>query len=277
MGRHSIPDPDDTAGEPSEPPFDPRRYGQPHGFHEPRDDDLQDAGYPEDSDYPDEAAYPGERRHPDERGDPHRHDYSDQHDYPDEHDYADEPEPPGAPPPPSVGLRGGHRDDGEWRGGHRSEGGRRGVSIGVIVALVAVVVLVAGVILWRFFGDVLSNRSGAAASRCVGGNEAVAVIADPSISGQLQQFADRYNKVAGPIGDRCVKVNVKAADSEDVINGFIGNWPDNLGDRPALWIPASSVSTARLQAAAGAKTISDSRSLVSSPVLLAIRPQLKAG
>ncbi len=42
-----------------------------------------------------------------------------------------------------------------------------------------------------------------------------------------------------------------------------------------MWIPASSVSTSRLQAAAGSKTITDSRSLVSSPVLLAIKPQLK--
>jgi hypothetical protein len=47
------------------------------------------------------------------------------------------------PPPP----RAGHRGLGDWRGGHRSEGGRRGVSIGVIVALVAVVVVVGTVIL----------------------------------------------------------------------------------------------------------------------------------
>ncbi|MBV9641449.1 MAG: hypothetical protein JO330_18085 [Mycobacteriaceae bacterium] len=213
---------------------------------------------------------PGPDESPDERGfdDSGYHgdvDYSDEGDYPDEDES----------PQPAEGRR-GHRDDGDWRGGHRSEGGRRGVSIGVIVALVAVVVVVAGVIVWRFFGDALSNRSHAAASRCVGGNEAAAVIADPSIAGQIQQFADRYNKTAGPIGDHCVKVNVKPADSGDVINGFIGNWPATLGDRPALWIPASSVSTARLQAAAGTKTISDSRSLVSSPVLLAIRPQLKA-
>ncbi len=63
-----------------------------------------------------------------------------------------------------------------------------------------------------------------------------------------------------------------------VINGFVGQWPGDLGERPALWIPASSVSEARLESAAGgAKTVSNSRPLVSSPpVLLAIRPELKA-
>ena len=70
-------------------------------------------------------------------------------------------------------------------------------------------------------------------------------------------------------------MGVKPADSDQVVNGFIGNWPAELGERPALWIPASSVSEARLEAAAGAQTVSDSRSLVTSPVLLAVRPQLK--
>lgn len=302
MGRHSIPDPHETPDEPSDVPFPAQRHEPPRGYngraHRP-DDYREDGGYPDDVDYGDDteyaddadydARYSEESRHGGHGGYEGYEGYGDDQDYADEHDYAeehgdpdehpDEPQPPRTPPPSppsSGGWRRGHRDEGDWRGGHRSEGGRRGVSIGVIVALVAVVVVVAGVIVWRFFGDALSNRSGAAASRCVGGSEAAAVLADPSIADQMQQFADRYNKTAGPIGDRCVKVSVKPADSDEVINGFIGSWPADLGDRPALWIPASSVSTARLQAAAGAKTISDARSLVSSPVVLAIRPQLKA-
>ena len=61
-----------------------------------------------------------------------------------------------------------------------------------------------------------------------------------------------------------------------MINGFVGTWPGELGERPALWIPGSSISEARLEAVAGEKTVSDSRSLVTSPVVLAMRPQLKA-
>jgi hypothetical protein len=170
---------------------------------------------------------------------------------------------------------GGHRGLGDWRGGHRSDGGRRGVSIGVIVALVAVVVVVGTVILWSFFGDALSHRSHNAAARCVGGKETVAVIVDPPLAEQVQQFAESYNSSAGPVGDHCMEVNVKPAGSDAVVAGFIGKWPSELGGQPALWIPGSSVSAARLAAAAGQKTISDSRSLVSSPVMLAIRPELQ--
>jgi hypothetical protein len=72
-----------------------------------------------------------------------------------------------------------------------------------------------------------------------------------------------------------VAVSVQSADSDAVVNGFIGKWPAELGDRPALWIPGSSVSAARLSASAGKQTISDSRSLVTSPVVLAMRPELQ--
>jgi hypothetical protein len=169
-----------------------------------------------------------------------------------------------------------HRVAGQWRGGHRSETGQRGVSIGVVTALVAVIAVVSAVIGWRFFGDTLSQRSDAAAERCVNGKVTVPVIADPSITGQMQEFADRFNKSAKPVGDRCVSVQVKPADSDAVVSGFIGNWPAALGERPALWVPGSSVSAARLQSVAGKQTVSDSRSLVTSPVLLALRPELKS-
>ena len=162
-----------------------------------------------------------------------------------------------------------------FEGGHRSEGGRRGVSIGVIVALVTVVVVVGGVILWRFFGDVLSHRSSSAAQQCIGGTASVGVVADPSIADNVKKFAEEFNATAKPIGDRCVKMTVTQGGSDAVVSGFIGNWPADLGERPALWVPASSVSSARLQAAAGKETVSDARSLVSSPVLLAVRPELK--
>ncbi|OBI78965.1 substrate-binding domain-containing protein [Mycobacterium sp. E740] len=172
---------------------------------------------------------------------------------------------------------GGDWEGGEWTGSHRAvTPGRRGVSVGVIAALVAVVVLVGAVILWRFFGDALSDRSTQAAARCVDGDLAVAVVADPAIADQIQTLANRYNDTADPVADRCVKIGVKPAESDQVVNGFIGTWPAELGDRPALWIPGSSVSAARLEAATGAQTIIDSRSLVTSPVLLAVRPELKS-
>ncbi len=234
--------------------------------------------YPREGDYP-----PGEDRYANEGfpagGDP----YSDHWDFQDSQAGDEYPEfpprqagPAGSEPavsPPSR-FRGGHRGLGDWRGGHHSEGGRRGVSIGVIVALVAVVVVIGTVILWTFFGDALSHRSHSAAASCVGGKEAVAVIADPSIADPVQQLAESYNSTAGPVGDHCMVVDVKPAGSDAVLNGFAGKWPADLGGQPALWIPGSSISAARLAAAAGQKTITESHSLVTSPVVLAVRPEL---
>ncbi len=263
MGRHSIPDhPGASSGEEPEQPYEKPGYDEP-GFPESAYDrpEYREPEYPGPS-YGEAESEQPEYRRPD---------------YPEpEYREPSSAPPPLSPPPPPATQHGGGWEGGEWTGSHRAvSGGRRGVSLGVIAALVTVVVVVAGVILWRFFGDALSNRTEAAAARCVDGELAVAVIADPSIAEQVKTLGERYNEAADPVGDRCVAVGVKPAGSEQVVGGFAGNWPAELGDRPALWIPASSVSAARLEAAAGAKTISDSRSLVSSPVLLAIRPQLK--
>jgi Bacterial extracellular solute-binding protein/von Willebrand factor type A domain len=284
MGRHSIPDPDDSAGEerPDEP--ETQRFGQT------RDEPDDGPGYGEsgygtsDDDYDSDYASDYDDTHYDDS------DYDDSHydesDYDaTDYDVTDHPGDRGSifsggatPPPRGSGgpQHGGEWEGGEWTGSHRAvTTKRRGVSIGVIAALITVVVVVGAFILWRFFGDALSSRSDAAAARCVDGELAVAVIADPSIADQIQTLAKSYNESASPVGDRCVKVGVKPADSDQVVNGFVGNWPGELGERPALWIPASSVAEARLEGAAGKETVSDSRSLVSTPVVLAVSPHLK--
>src|SRR3984893_9238286 len=239
VGRHSIPDPEDSAREdlPEEPPT--QRFARPA----PREPDYR-PGYAE-HDYPDPGyreteydrpayrhpAYPA-TAYPDGDYDEPGYDQPeyDQPEYGDTnydelpHAGTDYPEPApdyaqsqpgrgggGAPPPRLSGRQhGGEWEGGEWTGSHRAVAtGRRGVSIGVIAVLVAVVVVVGGFILWRFFGDALSNRTDAAAARCVDGELAVAVVADPSIADQVQTLANTYNKSAAPVADRCVKVNVK--------------------------------------------------------------------
>lgn len=184
---------------------------------------------------------------------------------------------PSVPRRASVRAHGGDWEGGEWTGSHRAiQTKRRGVSVGVIAALVTVVVVVAAVILWRFFGSVLSDRSREASARCVSGSVSVPVLADPSISDQLGALAGKYNQTAAPIGDKCAKVEVKSTDPTSVVDGMANKWPSNLGPRPALWVPASSVSAARLIAGAGEQAVSgEAKSLATSPVLLAVRPQLK--
>jgi hypothetical protein len=284
LGRHSVPEPEGSGDAESDGRYADDQHGAPSGRDADADyeTDDYDAGYDDgydddryDDDGYDEPAYgaPGDVH--DEDADYWRpsagqagagSDYS----------YLEDPEPAthAFASPPSPNRR--DWDNSEWTGSHRAiQPKRRGVSVSVIVALVTVVVVVGAVIAWRFFGDALSHRSQAGAARCVAGEVAVAVIVDPAIAGQITPLADKYNQSADPVGDKCVKVGVKSADSEQVVNGFVGPWPADLGERPALWIPGSSISEARLEASTGAKTVSDSRSLVTSPVMLAVRPQLK--
>jgi hypothetical protein len=280
VGRHSFPGPDDSDDEPvgHDEPDDGYDDGSPDhvGFGDPDDDEYVDDYH----DAFDDETFGGEAGNDVDPAQYMRRGGDDEEEtryrtgpfgaidaypgdaYPGQSAARDEP-------------RGGHRDLDRWRR-HRNEAGRRGVSEGVIAALVAVIVVVGAVILWRFFGNSLSHRSADAAGKCADGDLTVAVVADPSIADHVQGFADRFNKTAKPVGDRCVSVQVKPVDSDAVVSGFIGDWPAQLGQRPALWIPGSSISAARLQASAGQETVSDSRSLVTSPVLLAVRPQLKS-
>ena len=286
MGRHSIPDPDDAgeypddldAGYPEARPGDDRapRYDMP-GYDDGDEDyesDYRDSEY---ADYDDD--YAGYRdSYATERGaDGYSDDYQPDLNYADDRPTTQFGAVTDVPPEPPTGRQhGGDWDGGEWTGSHRAvESGRRGVSVGVIVALVSVVVVVGAMIAWKFFGDVLDDRSNAAAARCVDGELGVAVIADPTIATHIEGLANTYNESVSPVGDRCVKVRVQSAGSDRVVGGFVDAWPAELGDRPALWVPASGIAEARLEAAAGAEIISDSRSLVSSPVVLAVRPQLK--
>lgn len=167
--------------------------------------------------------------------------------------------------------------DGEWTGSHRAiTPARRKVSGGVIAALVSVVVVVGVVIGWQFFGSVLSDRSKDASARCVSGTLAVPIVVDPSIADQVGSLADGYNQSAAPVGDKCIKISVTATEPDAALAGFSGKWPERLGARPAIWIPASSISEDRLVAAAGSQIVNgDSKSLATSPVVLAVRPQLK--
>ncbi|CRZ14118.1 hypothetical protein BN2156_00966 [Mycolicibacterium neworleansense] len=142
-------------------------------------DDEYESDYPEPyADY-DEADFAEDDGYEDEYVDGYRGKYSDEYDteYSDEYaaddDYADDQptaqfgavsEPP--PPTTPTSRQRGDWDGGEWTGSHRAvESGRRGVSVGVIVALVTVVGVVGAMILWKFFGDALQRRGGRALRR----------------------------------------------------------------------------------------------------------------
>ena len=149
---------------------------------------------------------------------------------------------------PEPGESFGNAPDGDRQHRRRRlDTTRRGVSPGVIAALVALAVLIGGVIAWQSFSDAMSQRSQDAARKCVQGTATVAVVADPAIADSVAAIAETYNADAKPVGDICVGMAVTPATSDAVIAGLSGTWPAELGERPALWIPASSMSSARLR------------------------------
>jgi hypothetical protein len=214
VGRHSIPDPEESSRglpdgasdetesfeqRPQVPPYD---HGHRQGRRQPeyggQDFDSEyDAEY--ESDYDDEYDEQDDSDVPDylQRGyrDPERP----------RREYPDSAQAPSyaAAPPPRRAQHSGDWEGGEWTGSHRAiQPGRRGVSLGVIGALVAVVVVVAAFILWRFFGDALSDRSTLASARCVEGQQGVAVLTDPSIAEEIGKLGKKFNETANPSATR---------------------------------------------------------------------------
>ncbi|MDO3095185.1 substrate-binding domain-containing protein [Mycobacteroides abscessus subsp. abscessus] len=166
-------------------------------------------------------------------------------------------------------------DTGSWQRSHRSGGSNWGVSKGLIGAVAAVLVVAVSIGLWWYFDRRTSDNQAEAAATCVHGNNAIAVVADPSIADRIGELSERFNQKHEVIGDYCFTVSVRPADSANVIKGLTGQWPAELGEQPALWIPGSSISSARLKAASKTNIVSDSRSLVSTPVVIAVTPKLR--
>lgn len=167
-------------------------------------------------------------------------------------------------------------DTGSWqRGRRRSGAGNWGLSRGLIAGLATLVVVALAVGLWFYFDKRNTDSGTNAAGTCVHGDNSIAVVADPTIADRVSEFAQRFNKKREPIGDYCFTVSVRPADAANVIAGLTDKWPPALGDQPALWIPGSAVSSAKLKAASKAQLVASDRSLVSTPVLIAAAPALR--
>ncbi|MGH3956882.1 MAG: hypothetical protein ACRDTI_22890 [Mycobacterium sp.] len=166
-------------------------------------------------------------------------------------------------------------DTGSFQRSHRSGGSNWGVSKGLVGVVAAVLVVAVSVGLWWYFDRRTTDNQAEASATCVHGNNAIAVVADPSIADRIGELSERFNQKHEVIGDYCFTVSVRPADTTNVIKGLTGQWPAELGAQPALWIPGSSISSARLKAASKTNIVSDSRSLVSTPVVIAMTPRMR--
>lgn len=156
-------------------------------------------------------------------------------------------------------------------GEHRRAGGRRGVSRGLLVLAIAVVVVVALGFLWVLLGDRINEQGKDAAARCVEGDLSVSIVSDPGLAVPLKAVADKYNKTRPTERDRCITIEVRPGDAKVTLDGLTGDWDTaSRGQFPAAWIPQSSVWSSQLIAARPDVVDGSPSSLVTSPVVLAI-------
>ncbi|WP_328858064.1 substrate-binding domain-containing protein [Williamsia herbipolensis] len=160
-------------------------------------------------------------------------------------------------------------------GQHRTdETRRRGISRGLSLTILAVIVVVALVVGWNLLGTSLSDDGDAAARTCVEGEQTVTVLADADIATPLATIAQAYSATRPVVRDACVTVTVRPSDPKTTLEGLTGTWDTaSMGAYPAAWVPASSVWSAQLLAARSAIVDGDPESLVSSPVVLAVAPE----
>ncbi|MCM6772209.1 substrate-binding and VWA domain-containing protein [Nocardia sp. CDC159] len=126
-------------------------------------------------------------------------------------------------------------------GTHRSAGGSRGVSKGLVVSVVAVLLVIAAVGGWFWLSHRADDESRSAAAECVEGSAALAVTVDPDVLTPVEAAARRFNATNPKVRDHCASVRVIARPSAAMVAGFTGGaWNPQLGAQPALWIPDSS-------------------------------------
>lgn len=156
-------------------------------------------------------------------------------------------------------------------GSHRSGTGGRGIARWLIAAVVAVVALalVAAAMVWLNGRSEQEGRD--AASSCVRGDLAVQVAAAPALVAPLRRIADSFNASGTVSADYCAKIEVTGIDSPVALDALSRTWDPKLGAVPSLWIPESTVWTARLAAAKPAELSGQPTSIASSPVVLAAR------
>ena len=146
------------------------------------------------------------------------------------------------------------------------------------VALALALIMVAGLVTaWRQLGDRIDDEPAvAAADECLEGPAKASILADPGIAPALQKIAEDFNKTKPVIRDYCVTVEVRPADARATLEGLTATTWDTktYGEFPAAWVPQSSIWAATLQTSKAEVFQGKPESLVSSPIRLAMEPEI---
>ncbi|NLG46352.1 hypothetical protein [Gordonia sp. (in: high G+C Gram-positive bacteria)] len=161
---------------------------------------------------------------------------------------------------------------------HNSGGRSRHFISRPLVALALALIMVAGLVTaWRQLGDRIDDEPAvAAADECLEGPAKASILADPGIAPALQKIAEDFNKTKPVIRDYCVTVEVRPADARATLEGLTATTWDTktYGEFPAAWVPQSSIWAATLQTSKAEVFQGKPESLVSSPIRLAMEPEI---
>ncbi|MGO3326130.1 hypothetical protein [Gordonia sp. (in: high G+C Gram-positive bacteria)] len=171
-----------------------------------------------------------------------------------------------------------HSTGGEQPTGRLQHTGARAPFIArPLVAIALIVILIAAVITaWTKLGHHIDDTATDEAASCVEGKATVPIVADPAIAPGLQRIAQNYNKTSPIVRDHCVTIQVRPADARATLEGLTARKWDatSFGAFPGAWVPESSVWSAALQTERAQALQGPPESLVSSPVRLAVEPEL---
>lgn len=147
---------------------------------------------------------------------------------------------------------------------------RRGVSRGVVFALLAVVLVLGSVLAWSQIADRVAREGDEAAASCVEGAVTVTIAADPDVAPGLSAIAEGYTQSHPVVRDHCVTIAVRPTDAKVTLSALTGSWDTaSMGPYPAAWMPQSSVWAAELIVSKPDLVDGTPESIVTSPVVLA--------
>lgn len=153
---------------------------------------------------------------------------------------------------------------------HRTGDSRFQISRGVWLTLGGIAVVVVLIVGWLQLGAYLDRSNKAEARRCVSGDVVASVVVDPEFAEALSGLVDEFNKTDTVVRDHCVTAELQPTPSIEALAGLIsGNGP-LLASRPSVWIPQSSLWSAQLSATSTGRVEGTPRSLVTTPVVLAV-------
>lgn len=151
----------------------------------------------------------------------------------------------------------------------------RGISRGLVMVALSIVLVVACVVVWFRIGDHVDREADAAAAACVDGPATVTVVADPDITPGLNAIAQSYSATKPVVRDHCVRIAVVPRDEKITLDALTSSWDSaSMGPYPAVWVPQSSVWAAELETAKPDLVDGLAESLVTSPIVLTAAPEL---